>query len=74
MSELPQDHTLPEVAASLRMSTRWLRDKIKVDKLEHEKRGHKILFTEAQVEAIRSRYTVTPAAEQPITTGKKKRS
>ena len=70
--DLPHDYTLAETAAALRMSTRWLRDKIKVDKLEHEKRGHKILFTAAQVEAARTRYTVRPV-EQSMTTGRKRR-
>lgn len=68
---LPRDLTLAEAADSLRMSTRWLRDKIKADKLEHQKYGHKILFTPAQVEAIRARYTAQPA-EQSITTGRKR--
>jgi hypothetical protein len=70
---LPHDYTLTETAAALRMSTRWLRDRIKADKLEHEKRGHKIIFTAAQVEAVRTRYTVQPV-EQSITTGKKRGS
>lgn len=73
VTPLPRDYTLKEVAAALRMSERWLRDRIKNDKLEHEKRGHKILFTAAQVEAIRSRYTAQPA-EQSITTGRKRRA
>jgi hypothetical protein len=73
MTDLPTDYTLAETAAALRMSTRWLRDRIKVDKLEHEKRGHKIIFTAAQVEAVRTRYTVQPV-EQSITTGKKRGS
>lgn len=67
---LPRDYTLTEAAAALRMSTRWLRDRIKVDKLEHQKYGHKILFTEAQVDAIRARYAAQPI-EQSITTGPK---
>jgi hypothetical protein len=70
---LPRDYTLDEVAASLRMSSRWLRGKLKEDKLEHERRGHKLLFTAAQVEAIRTRYTVKPV-EQSMTTGRKRRA
>lgn len=72
-STLARDYTLVEVAAALRVSTRWLRDKIQADKLPHGKRGHKIVFTEAQVEAIRKRYEAQPI-EQSITTGRKKRA
>jgi hypothetical protein len=70
---LPRDFTLTEVADALRVSTRWLRDKIKADKLPHGLRGHKIVFTEAQVEAIRERYVAQPI-EQSITTGRKRRA
>jgi hypothetical protein len=70
---LPRDFTLLETAAALQMSTRWLRDRIKADKLEHQKYGHKIMFTAAQVEAIRTRYAAQPV-EQSITTGRKKRA
>lgn len=70
---LEVDYTLTETAKALRMSTRWLRERIKADKLEHQKYGHKILFTADQVEAIRTRYAATPVVE-PITTGKKKSS
>lgn len=70
---LESDYTLTEAASALRCSTRWLRDKIKADKLPHGKRGHKIVFTAAQVEAVRARYNTQPV-EQSVTTGKKKRS
>lgn len=70
---LPQDFTLPEAAAALRCSPRWLRDKIKADNLPHGKRGHKFVFSPEQVEAIRHRYSVQPV-DQSITTGRKKRA
>ena len=69
---LDPDYGLEEVAAALGMSTRWLRDRIKRDKLEHMRYGHVIKFTPAQVEAIRVRYTAQPI-EQSITTGRKKK-
>lgn len=70
---LPRDYTLTEAADALRVSTRWLRDRIKADKLPHGKRGHKIVFSGEQVEAIRKRYTAQPI-EQSITTGRKKKA
>lgn len=70
---LPRDYTLPEAAAALRCSPRWLRDKIKSDHLPHGKRGHKFVFSVEQVEAIRQRYIVQPL-EQSVTTGRKRRT
>lgn len=72
MTDLSQDFTLDEVANALGMSTRWLRGRIKADKLTHQKYGHKIKFTTEQVEAIRSRYTAAVPVEESITTGRKK--
>lgn len=68
---LDPDYTLDEVAGALGMSTRWLRGRIKADKLEHQKYGHKIKFTPDQVQAIRERYAAAPVA-QSITTGRKR--
>lgn len=73
MTDLPRDYTLLEAADALRVSTRWLRDRIKADKLPHGKRGHKIVFSAEQVEAIRGRYVAQPI-EQSITTGRKKKA
>lgn len=70
---LEPDYTLTEVAAALRVSTRWLRGKIKDDKLPHGTRGHKIVFDAEQVKAIRKRYEAQPI-EQSITTGRKKKA
>lgn len=78
-NNLPRDYTLEEVASALRMSTRWVRDRIKAGHagegpvIAHERRGHKIVFTADQVEALRNQFTVTPPPSQSITTGRPKR-
>lgn len=69
---LRPDHTLDEVAKSLRMSTRWVREQIK-NGAEHTRRGHKIMFTDEQVEKLRAAHAAVPSAA-PITTGRKKRT
>lgn len=70
---LEPDYTLKEVATALRVSERWVRDRIR-EGAEHTRRGHKIHFTSAQVEELRaSGATVKgPAVAEPITTGPKK--
>ena len=68
-----QDLTLVEAAAVIRMSERWLRGQIKDGLVEHERRGHKIFFTPAQVDKLRTSNTVTPVA-QSITTGRKRKA
>lgn len=80
MTDLTKDYTLEEVATALRMSTRWVRDRIKEGKegkgpvIAHERRGHKIVFTADQVELFRNQFTVTAPRVESITTGKKKAS
>lgn len=69
---LEPDHDLKEVAAALGMSERWIRQRIK-DGAEHNRYGHKIKFTAAQVEKLRAAHTVAPTPES-ITTGRKKRA
>ena len=71
---LPVDYTLDEVSVSLRMSTRWIRDKVKVRPDLHTRRGHKILFTAEQVEKLRTLSDAKPVVEEPVTTGRKKRA
>ena len=68
---LEQDYTLLEAAKALRCSTKWLRTKVKEDKLPHGRRGHKIVFSLDQIKAIRARYNTAPPVEQSITTGPK---
>lgn len=73
MTQLARDYTLTEVADALGMSTRWLRGRIKDDRLAHLRYGHTIKFTAEQVDAIRNRYTAEPV-EQSVTTGRKRRT
>lgn len=69
--QLETEFTAAEVAASFKRSTRWLKDRIKRDQLEHTRHGDKITFTIAQVEAIRALDRVQPTAA-PVTTGRKR--
>lgn len=80
---LPEkDHTLAETAEVLRISTKTLRKRIKEGAdpasgkpfVEHIRRGNKILFTTAQVEALRMADAETAPIVESITTGRKKRS
>lgn len=80
-SEIPEhDYTLTETAQALRVSTRWVRDRIKAgDKgegpfVEHIRRGNKIMFTAAQLEKLRATDAKTPPVVESITTGKKRRT
>lgn len=78
--EVEADFTLNETAAKLRVSTRWIRDRIKAGKdaendspfVEHIRRGHKIMFTAEQVEKLRMSDAQTPPPAESITTGRKK--
>lgn len=69
---LPTDYTLEQVADALGMSERWVRDRIRIDGAEHQRYGHKIRFTPAQVESLRAAHSTAPVQES-ITTGRKKR-
>jgi predicted DNA-binding protein YlxM (UPF0122 family) len=70
---LPTDYTLEEVAEALGMSSRWVRDRIRLDGAVHQRYGHKIRFTPAQVDALRAAHAQAPV-EQSVTTGRKKRA
>lgn len=72
---LEPDYSLAEVADALGMSERWVRARIK-DGAEHQRYGHKIRFTEAQVDKLRASHVQRPAlvVEKPVTTSKKKAS
>lgn len=82
MTEPGKDYTLKEAAAAIRMSDRWLRQQIKDGEdpekdapfIEHTKRGHKLLFTEDQLESLRELHAKKPAAvvAESITTGRSK--
>lgn len=77
-----KDYTLSETAEALRISTKSLRKRIKDGKdpasgkpfVEHVLRGNRIMFTAAQVEALRMSGAQTAPVEQSITTGRKKKS
>lgn len=75
---LDADYTLDEVAEALRVSTRWIRDRIRAGKegkgavVEHIRRGHMIRFTAEQVEKLRCLGAVEPTAGEQVTTGRKK--
>lgn len=77
-----KDHTLTETAQALQVSTRWIRDRIKAGMdpdsgkpfVEHIRRGHKIMFTAAQVEKLRAADTQTPPVAESITTGRRRRA
>lgn len=77
-----QDYTLTETADILKMSPRWIRNRIKAGEdgtgpfVEHIRRGRKILFTAAMVEQLRMADAQTPAPQvvESITTGRKRRT
>lgn len=68
--ELEPDFTLQDVASALGMSERWVRYRVK-EGAEHQRYGHKIRFTAAQVEKLRASHTHT-APVQSVTTGRKR--
>lgn len=69
---LEPDYTMEEVAAALGMSPRWVRARV-ADGAEHQRYGHKIRFTDEQVEKLRAEHTKQPVAEG-VTTGRKKKA
>lgn len=75
-----KDYTLSETAEALQVSTRWIRNRIKSGVegsgpfIEHIRRGTKIMFTAAQVEALRMSDAQTPPVAESITTGRSRRT
>lgn len=72
---LEPDYSLSEVAEALKMSERWIRNRVNDpdDPAEHLRYGHKIRFTAAQVEALRARHSKGGrSTSEPMTTGKKR--
>lgn len=75
-----KDYTLAETAQALKVSTRWIRDRIKAGEdpasgkpfIEHIRRGHKIMFTAEQVEKLRMSDAQTPPMLESVTTGRKR--
>lgn len=70
---LEPNYTLREVADAIGMSTRWVRDRIRLDGAEHLRFGRQIMFTADQVDKLRAAHTKQPVA-QSVTTGKKRSS
>lgn len=66
--ELEVDYTVAEVAAALGRSPKWVRARIKIDKVAHQRYGNKIMFTRAQVDALRALF-VRGMVSDPVTTG-----
>lgn len=68
---LTPDYTIEEVADALGMSTRWVRDRIRLDGAEHVRYGRYIRFTAEQVDKLRAAH-VREWVVEPVTTGPKK--
>ena len=70
MSKAPlePDYTLEEVAEAIGMSTRWVRDRIRLDHAEHNRYGRRIKFTASQVAKLRAAHVQSHVTE-PVTTG-----
>lgn len=76
------DYTLSETAEALKVSTRWIRDRIKAGMdtssdapfVEHIRRGNKIMFTAEQVEKLRHSDTQAAPVVESITTGRKRKA
>lgn len=64
------DYTMEDVAEALRMSPRWVRARV-AEGAEHQRYGHKIRFTDAQVEKLRASMTKQPTPKS-VTTGRKR--
>lgn len=81
--EVESDLTLSEAASKLRVSTRWVRNRIKdgddpesdAPAVEHIRRGNKIMFTVDQLEKLRSLNVrnAAPAVPESITTGPRRK-
>jgi len=71
---LERDYPLKEVAAAMGKSTRWVRDRIRLDGVEHIRYGREIRFTAEQVDKLRAAHTKQPAPVQAITSGKKRKA
>lgn len=69
---LEPDYSLEEVADALGMSTRWVRDRIRLDNAEHTRYGHRIRFTAEQVAKLRAAH-VRNLVPDPVTSGPKRR-
>lgn len=66
--QLEPDYSLEEVADAVGMSTRWVRDRIRLDGVAHQRYGRVIKFTAEQVAELRAAHVKAIVAE-PVTTG-----
>lgn len=71
-AELEPDFTVEQVAKALGMSTRWVRDRVRLDGVEHQKYGSKTRFTADQVAALRA-FHARSLSVAPVTTGPDKK-
>lgn len=65
---IEEDFTIEEVAKAIKMSPRWVRDRIRLDGIEHQRYGRRIRFTAEQVAALRA-FHVRRLPVTPVTTG-----
>lgn len=69
---LEPEYTYEEVAEILRMSPRWVRARVK-DGAEHQRYGHKVRFTESQIEKLRASHATNAVqVKQSVTTGRRR--
>lgn len=71
--DLERDFSLEEVADALGMSTRWVRDRIRLDGAEHQRYGRNIRFTQDQVRQLRAAH-VRSVVRESVTTGPRKKA
>ena len=68
-----REYTLLEVAEAIGMSTRYVRDRLRLDGFAHQRYGKHIRFTRDQFLAFQRAHTTVAVAE-PVTTGPAKPS
>lgn len=71
---LERDYTVPEVAAALGMSKRWVYAQIANGCAHQRPSSNRIRFTLAQVDALRAKYESAPMRTNAVTTGRRKAS
>lgn len=69
---LEQDYTIKQVAEALQMSEGWVRKRV-WEGAAHQRYGHKIAFTRAQVDALRASFESAPTT-QAITATRRRRA
>lgn len=64
-------HDLAAIAKAMGTSTRWVRDRLRLDGIEYTKLGNRIRMTDAQLDAFKAAYVVN-ATPVGGTTGRKR--